>query len=109
MTMLLLGLLLCWDPSPEPDLSHYRVRFAERRIAAWVACPSPDDPAAICPEYSPFAWAWHVVYGERFDSPPCGDPGGVCYYQHPTAVDLAGNESAQPDLLWPPPFPGGCP
>jgi hypothetical protein len=110
MMALLLALALCWDPNTEPDLSHYRVRFAERYITAWVACPSPEDPDALCPEYSPFAWAWYSVDDPEFISPPCADTsGGVCFYSHPTAVDIAGNESAQPMLLWPPPVQGGCP
>jgi len=106
---LIAALVLCWSANTEPGLSHYRVRFAERHIVQWYACPTEDDPAAICPEYSPFAWAWHVVYQPRFDSPPCAETAGdVCYYQHPTALDYAGNESAQPMLLWPPPEQGAC-
>ena len=109
MTALLLALALCWDPSPEPDLSHYRVRFAERYIESWGPCPDPWS-YDFCPTYSSFAWAWYSVDDPEFISPPCADTtGGVCFYQHSTAVDIAGNESPQPDLLWPPPAQGGCP
>jgi hypothetical protein len=110
-TILLLGILeLCWAVSGEPDLDFYRVRFAERYIVEWVACPSDENPEAMCPVYSPFAWAWHVRFDPYFDSPPCGESlGSFCVYKHPTAVDLAGNESAQPMLLWPPPVIGPCP
>lgn len=110
MTALLLSLLLCWDANTEPDLSHYRIRFAERYVRGYLPCPAPDDPDAVCPDYSTFAWAYHVSYAEDWQSPPCADDlGGVCFYQHVTAVDTSDNESVQPDLMWPPPFPGGCP
>jgi hypothetical protein len=105
-----LGLTLCWDPNVEPDLSHYRIQFAERHITGWVACPTLDDPAAICPVYSPFLWTAFEPVAPEFVSPPCAEqPGDFCVYTHPTAVDLSGNESTQPMLLWPPPFPGSCP
>lgn len=105
---LLLALLLCWDANTEPDLSHYRIRFAERYIVAWEPCPDPYS-YDFCPVYSPFAWAWHVEYGTAWTSPPCGEsPGSFCVYRHPTAVDLAGNESEVTPLLWPPPRLASC-
>jgi hypothetical protein len=103
---LLLALLLCWDANTEPDLSHYRVRFAERYVVRWIDCPCGAPllppcffPPTPCPEYSAFAWAWHVVYEPRFDAPPCADEWhSFCFYKHPTSVDLDGYESVQPML-----------
>ena len=109
MVTLLLSLLLCWTAPPDPDLSHYRIRFAERYIVSWGPCLDPWS-YDFCATYSPFAWAWYSVDATDWTSPPCAErPGDVCFYQHPTAVDLASNESAQPDLLYPPPMMGGCP
>jgi hypothetical protein len=109
MTSLLLALLLCWGANTEPDLDHYHVDVAELHVIGWVPCPRDECPACICPVYNPFAWRRHVVIEPRLVFNCAGQAGAVCIYRHPVAVDVAGNESAQPMLLWPPPYPGECP
>ena len=105
MTALLLALLLCWDPDPDAD--RWAIDFAFRDIDRWECC---DVDGNLYPVYTPFAWQMIVLTAPIFFSPPCAEqPGEVCYYRHPVAFDLFGNQSPQPDLLWPPPIQGGCP
>ena len=77
-----LVLALCWLPNTEADLSRYEV---ERHDGTeWVTLTTTGLSVSIT----------------------C-DP--LCVYRHPVAVDLAGNASPMPMLLWPPPLQGGCP
>ena len=96
-----MGLLLCWDD--DPSVEYWRVVVADRRLHGWVVCG-----ADMCPVYSDFQWRTYTVSEPRF-SQSCGDnPGDVCYYQHPIAVNAAG-ESVDVELWWPPPEMAGCP
>ena len=119
MTWLILGLLLCWDPPPDPDVSHYRVWYAERHVDHWADCPCdgiPDNeledcvvPPRQCPVYNEFIWFLVTEPTTTFSRPCADEPHSLCIYKHPTAVDFAGNESSSPELLWPPPVTGDCP
>jgi hypothetical protein len=114
MTGLLLGLLLCWDPVPEPNVAGYHVVSAAVRIEQWIECPCPDVgvPCLIewCPVYTPFRWEGNFVTGTTFARADCAEEvGSACYFLHPATVVSSGLRSSRPEItaaVW---QQGGCP
>lgn len=86
-------------------IDRYLIDGAERHVVQMVACPTEDNPGAMCPVYNPFLPArivqvaqpggQNAVEGDRVEIavPPCDPPpGGVCYWIT-TAVDIFGRKS----------------
>jgi len=105
LSMLLLGLLLCWDVAPEADFWRHEVTFAERHITGWVPCATVENPQATCPTYNPFVWNVFVRAIPSFSAGCADSPGDICYFKHPVTCDVAGNCSVKVrlDIDW-----GGC-
>ena len=90
--VLLAVLVLCWDPSPEPNVVGYLVTVESRRITGYIPCPQEDHPEAVCPVYTTFNWHPNFIFaGEptRFEFPCAGmahgavDSNFLCYFKYP--------------------------
>lgn len=86
-------------------ISKYLIDVAHKEVVAVVACPSPEDPEALCPVYSSFSPVRvgevpqppGAVAGQELSTPvPDCTPGigGVCYWIN-TPVDQFGRKSGE--------------
>lgn len=73
-------------------IDHYEVRYNVARLLGWQMCPTEDDPEAVCPIYSSFAWSAPVAVVEPpFDTKELDIGVGEVLTWEVTAVDEAGN------------------
>src|SRR3990167_11155569 len=94
ITMLLTWLLVTTGCEAGKTLAlpiHYDIRYNARRLLRWDPCPTPEQPEALCPVYSPFAWTGDGTFGNSIDTGELDlAPGEVLTYEV-TAVDAQGN------------------